>query len=41
MIIIHFIHDPEKVVDKRFEISNLLKDISELVKLSDTLMITF
>jgi hypothetical protein len=28
------------VADKRFEISNLLKDITELIKLSDTLMIT-
>ncbi len=27
-------------VDKRFEISNLLKDTIELTKLSDTLMIT-
>jgi hypothetical protein len=27
-------------VDKRFELSNLLKDITELIKLSDLLMIT-
>jgi hypothetical protein len=27
-------------VDKRFEISNLLKDITEIIKLADTLMIT-
>jgi hypothetical protein len=28
------------LVDKRFEISNLLKDIFELIKLSDTLILT-
>jgi hypothetical protein len=28
------------VVDKKFEISNLLKDITELIKVSDALRIT-
>jgi hypothetical protein len=28
------------LVDKRFEISNLLKDITELIKVSDALRIT-